>query len=105
MLIKDLKVVNLSITEDYYEYKALFRLCSDESCLDIDLTKISEEGILSEIKSKFGIEETEDEIKEAIMKKVFEASKIESRINEGENCCKDSKGKKIQKDIDSLSTS
>lgn len=29
MKIKELKVVNLNITEDYYEYKALFRLCSN----------------------------------------------------------------------------
>ena len=42
MKCKDLKVVNLNITEDNYEYKALFRLCADDKCLDIDLADISE---------------------------------------------------------------
>lgn len=87
MKCRELKVVNLNITEDYYEYKALFRLCSDEHCMDIDLSEISEPKILEEIKNTFGIEEDINEIKEIIMEKVMEASKIESRIKEGKDCC------------------
>ncbi|MFZ5989514.1 MAG: hypothetical protein ACOYWZ_20650 [Bacillota bacterium] len=105
MLCKDLKVVNLNITEDFYEYKALFRLCTENSCLDIDLSSLSDENLLSEIKSKFDIEESTSQIKEIIMQKVMDASKIESRISQGENCCKDKEDKKIQRGIDSLSTS
>ncbi|NLD50051.1 MAG: hypothetical protein GX660_23155 [Clostridiaceae bacterium] len=105
MLSKDLKVVNLNIAEDYYEYKALFRLCSDDVCMDVDLSALSDKAVLADIKSKFGLEESEEDIKEAIMKKVFDASQIESRQNEGKGCCKEVNEKKLQKDIDSLSTS
>ena len=57
MHCKDLKVVNLNITEDYYEYKALFRLCSDNQCFDIDLARLSEAEMLEEIKKSFSLEE------------------------------------------------
>lgn len=102
MLCKDLKVVNLNIGEDNYEYKALFRLCSDSACIDMDLEKFSEKGTLEEIKKTFSIEEPIDEIKNIIMQKIMEASKLESRISEGENCCSDIKDKKVQRSIDSL---
>ena len=104
MKCRELKVVNLNITEDYYEYKALFRLCSDEHCMDIDLSQISEPGVLKEVKNTFGIEEDIDEMKEIIMEKVMEASKIESRVKDGKDCCYN---KDIIKDkhIDSLSSS
>lgn len=104
MKVKDLKVVNLNITEDYYEYKALFRLCSNEHCMDIDLSELSEPGVLENIKRTFGIEESLETIKETIMEKVMEASKIESRIKEGKDCCYNDD---IVKDsyIDSLSRS
>jgi len=104
MKIKELKVVNLNITEDYYEYKALFRLCSNEHCMDIDLSELSEPGVLEKIKRTFEIEENADTIKEVIMEKIMEASKIESRIKEGKDCCYN---KDIIKDkhIDSLSRS
>lgn len=105
MLCKDLKVVNLNITEDNYEYKALFRLCDDEKCLDIDMENLSDNGILEKIKKNFSVEESIDEIKTVIMEKVMEASKIESKINEGKNCCKEGKDGKVQRDIDSLSRS
>jgi len=102
MRCKDLKVVNLNIGEDNYEYKALFRLCSDSACIDMDLEKLSDRETLEEIKKTFSIEEPIDEIKNIIMQKVMEASKIESRISEGENCCSDIEDKEIQRSIDSL---
>lgn len=105
MLCKDLKVVNLNITEDHYEYKALFRLCAEDTCLDVDLTRLSEEALLEEIKNKFNIDESISEIKDIIMEKVMEASKIESRIKQGEDCCKDKEDNRLQRGIDSLSTS
>lgn len=105
MLSKDLKVVNLNIAEDFYEYKALFRLCSDDVCMDVDLSALSDNTVLADIKSKFGLEESEEEIKEVIMKKVLDASQIESCQKEGKDCCKDVDEKKLQKGIDSLSTS
>jgi hypothetical protein len=98
-------VVNLNITEDNYEYKALFRLCADDKCLDIDLAEISETKLLEEIKSTFSLEETTEEIKEIIMEKVMEASKIESRNVQGEDCCKTDVDEKTSRDIDSLSRS
>mgnify|MGYP006883583772 CR=1 FL=1 len=105
MLCKDLKVVNLNITEDNYEYKALFRLCTDESCMDIDMEKISDNSILDEIKKTFSLEESLEEIKAIIMEKIMEASKIESRIKEGKDSSDEVKDKKTQRDIDSLSMS
>jgi len=105
MLCKDLKVVNLNITEDNYQYKALFRLCTDESCMDIDMENLSDNTLLEEIKKTFFLEDSIEEIKNIITEKVMEASKIESRIVEGKNCCDETKDKKVQRDIDSLSTS
>lgn len=105
MLCKDLKVVSLNIAEDNYQYKALFRLCTDEACMDIDLEMISEDEVLCGIKSTFSVEEPVDVIKEVIMQKVMEASEIESRITEGKDCCEDVRDTKIQRDIDALSTS
>ncbi|AUG56953.1 hypothetical protein [Acetivibrio saccincola] len=106
MKCRDLKVVNLNITEDHYEYKALFRLCTDDKCLDIDLAEISSDGkLLEEIKNTFNLEETTEEIKEIIMEKVMEASKLESRNVQGEDCCKSDVDKKTSRDIDSLNRS
>lgn len=105
MRCKDLKVVNLNITEDHYDYKALFRLCTDDKCLDIDLAQISDKKILEEIKNTFDLEDTIEEIEKIIMDKVMEASKIESRISQGENCCNDKVDEKTSRDIDSLSRS
>ena len=53
MKCRDLKVVNLNITEDHYEYKALFRLCTDDKCLDIDLAEISSDSKLLEGNKKY----------------------------------------------------
>lgn len=105
MLCKDLKVVNLNITEDNYQYKALFRLCTDESCMDIDMENISDNTVLEEIKKTFSLEESLEEIKAIITDKVMEASKTESRIVEGNSCSEERTDKKVQRDIDSLSTS
>lgn len=105
MKCKYLKVVNLNITEDHYEYKALFRLCAEDKCLDIDLTQISDKKLLEKIKETFNLEDTTEEIEKIIMDKVMDASKIESRITQGENCCNNKVDKKTEKDIDSLSRS
>ena len=85
MKCKDLKVVNLNITEDYYEYKALFRLCTEDRCIDVDLADLSEEAKLKEIKSEFNLEESISEIHDILMDKIMEVSKIESRIVEGKD--------------------
>jgi SMC interacting uncharacterized protein involved in chromosome segregation len=105
MRCMDLKVVSLNITEDNYEYKALFRLCNDSTCIDLDLSRFSETETLEEIKKSFSIDESIDEMKSIIMQKVMEATKIESRITEGQNCCEDVKDKKLQRSIDSLNMS
>ncbi len=104
MLCKDLKVVNLNITEDHYVYKAMMRLCADDLCFDIDLNELTDD-IITQIKFKFKIEEPIDEMRNIIMDKVMKASKSESHISEGQNCCKDENNKKIQRSIDSLSMS
>ncbi len=105
MLSKDLKIVNLNITEDHYEYKAMFRLCNQDSCMDIDMANLSDISLLNEIKKNFEIEEDIEVMKEIITKKIFDASNLESRISEGEGCCKETEDKKTQRGIDSLSTS
>lgn len=105
MLCRDLKVVNLNITEDEYRYGSLFRLCTEDVCLETDVDGISGGTKLQEIKESFGIEETCDEIREILMDKIIEASSVESRNVEGETCCREVEDEKIQKNIDSLSIS
>lgn len=105
MKSEDLKVVNLNITEDNYEYKGLFRLCTDENCMDVDLENLSKNEFLEEIKNTFLIEESIEEIKEIINKKVMGATKLESKISQGEGCCGHVKDKKAQRAVDSLSSS
>lgn len=105
MELKDLKVVSLNITEDNYEYKGLFRLCTDDKCMEADLEKLSDESFLEEVKNTFGIEEPISAIRSDIMDKVVEASKLESRNVQGENCCNDKTNKKIDRSIDSLNMS
>ncbi|MCX7710638.1 MAG: hypothetical protein N2484_12425 [Clostridia bacterium] len=105
MLCKDLKVVNLNITEDFYQYKALFRLCSENACMDIDMEMLSDPLILTEIIRTFEIEENTEVLKSEVTQKILEASKLESRIKEGQDYGRDVEDKKIQRNIDSLSTS
>lgn len=105
MLCKDLKVASINISEDNYEYKVLFRLCTDGTCMDVDIEKLSEDGILEEIKNNFSIDESIDDMRKIIMEKVFEAFEAESGISEGEDCCKDTEDKKQRRSIDSLSMS
>ncbi len=85
MQVKDLKLVNLTITEDFYDYKGLFRLCLGEQSMDINLAELEKENILNDIKDEFALEESIDTINKTIMDMVMEASKIESRIVEGEH--------------------
>ena len=103
--LKDLKVVSLNITEDNYEYKGLFRLCSDDKCMDADLEKLSDQNFLQEVKVAFNIEDPISAIKSDIMDKVIVASKQESKISQGESCCNDKIDKKIQRSLDSLNMS
>lgn len=84
MLSKDLKVVSLSITEEYYHYKGTFQLHTEEGYIDIDLSDLTDEKI-SEIKGRFNLEECPEEIKSTIMTKVLESASIESKIVEGYN--------------------
>lgn len=80
----DLKVVNLNITEDNYVYKALFRLCTSDRCLDIDYENLNSD-ILQKIKEEFEIGDSLEQIKKIIDDKVLEATKIESRIVDGKD--------------------
>jgi len=105
MRSKELKITALDISEYNYEHKAVFRLCSESTCLNLEVEKLSDEQTLEQIKNVFSLEEKIEEIKDIIMDKIIEASKIESRIYEGENCCAEVKDKKVQRGIDSLSTS
>jgi hypothetical protein len=105
MRCKDLKVVNLNITEDEYRYNALFRLCTEEACIETDVADISNGTRLQEIKDSFGIEESCEEIKEILMQKIVEISAAESRNLEGETCCPEVEDEGIQKSIGSLSMS
>ncbi len=105
MLCKDLKVVNLNITEDDYRYNGVFRLCTEEACLEADVEDISGGGRLQEIKDVFGLEETIAEIKEILMQKILEASNLESRNLEGETCCGEVEDEGLQRNIDTLSMS
>ncbi len=105
MRCSDLKVVNLNITEDNYEYIGRFRLCTDSACIDVDLDRAYDNEVLEEIKKSFSIEENIDEMKEIIMQKVMEAVKIESRIVEGEKYCSEVEDEKKQRIIDSLNMS
>jgi hypothetical protein len=81
MYCKDLKVVNLTITEDFYEYKGIFQLCSDKKRVEIDLAEFDTEKI-NEIKDLFGLQESVEEIHKTIMDKVMDATKIHSRVIE-----------------------
>lgn len=85
MKCKELRVVNLNITEDFYDYKGLFRLCSEAECVDIDLADLEKDSKLKEIQAHFGLEEDIQEVKRIIKAKVMEATKIESRIVEGKH--------------------
>lgn len=78
MYCKDLKVVNLTITEDFYEYKAIFQLCSDEKGIEIDLAEFDMEKT-NEIRDFFSLQESVEEIHKTIMNKVMEATNIHSR--------------------------
>ncbi|WHH60277.1 hypothetical protein [Petroclostridium sp. X23] len=102
MLCSELKVVNLSITEDFYEYKGVFRLCSEEKCMDVDLAELDHGNVLKDIKGTFGLSEDDSTVKKIIMEKIMEATKIESRIVEGKDYNESSKMNKTERKINSL---
>jgi hypothetical protein len=110
MRCQDLKVLNLNITEDNYEFKAIFRLCTENACMDVDLERFSKEGIMEEIKSNFNIDEPVEDMKELIMQKVMEATNIkskdtESNIPESGKYESDIDDKETQRRIDSFNMS
>lgn len=82
MLKKNLKVICLDVTEDYYRYNGTFKLCDEEKSVDMDLTNLNDDKI-NEIKDVFNLDETMEEIRKEIMSMVLEVVKIESRIVEG----------------------
>jgi len=81
---KDLKVVNLNITEDFYIYKGVFQLCSSDKSMEIDLADFSDynERKLKEIKNYFDLNDSLRDIYKIIMDKVMDAAKIQSRVIE-----------------------
>ena len=83
MLGKCLKVINLSITEDYYDYKGTFTLYDGEKFLDAELDDLDGERAM-EIKDFFGLQGTLAEIRDDIMALIMEAAKDECRNVEGE---------------------
>ena len=105
MMCKDLKITALDISEYNYEHKSVFRLCSENTCINLEVEKLSDKQTLEEIKNVFSLEDELEQIKEIIMDKIIEASKIESKVYEGQNCCSEVQDKKVQRGIDSLSTS
>ena len=100
MLCKDVKVVNLTITEDFGDYRGLFRLCGDDKCIDVDLGDLSVLEKLKWIKAEFNLEETEEEIKNLVMEKVMKATTVESRIKEGKDYQEKSKHERIIRALD-----
>lgn len=84
MYCKNLKVVNLTITEDFYIYKGIFQLCSNEKSMEIDLADFNDfnEKKLNEIRNFFGLQDSLCDIYKIIMDKVMDATKIHSRIIE-----------------------
>jgi len=81
---KNLKVVNLNITEDFYVYKGIFQLCSSDKGMEIDLADLSNfnERKLKEIKNFFDLQDSLCDIYRIIMDKVMDAAKIQSRVIE-----------------------
>jgi hypothetical protein len=84
MLSKDLKVVSLCVTEDYYDYKGTFQLHGERGYMEIDLSDLTDEKT-KEIKGHFNLEECLEDIKDTIMAKVLESANIECKIVEGKN--------------------
>lgn len=106
MKIEQLKVLSLNISEDNYDYRALFRLCTDTVCMDVDLTDLSLNKKVEEIKAKFELDEQIEEIRDIIIKKVIAVSDVKSNVTEGENYSEhENKETSKQRAIDSLSMS
>jgi 23S rRNA U2552 (ribose-2'-O)-methylase RlmE/FtsJ len=106
MKSEQLKVLSLNISEDNYDYRALFRLCTDTACMDVDLTDLSLNIKVEEIKAKFELDEQIEEIRDIITNKVITVSDVKSNVTEGENYSKhENKETAKQRAIDSLSMS
>ncbi len=105
MLSKDLKIINLNITEDYYDYKGLFILRGGEKELDVDLANVEKQSMIQQIKTYFDLDDDIEKIRKTIMDKLMEASKIEARIIEGKHYNEDLKNNKTERAISSLDMS
>ena len=106
MKSEQLKVLTLNISEDNYDYRALFRLCTDTAYMEVDLTELSLNIKVEEIKAKFELDEQIDEIRDIIIKMVIAVSDVKSNVTEGENYSKhENKETSKQRAIDSLSMS
>lgn len=84
MLNKCLKIINLSVTEDYYDYKGTFTLHDGEKYLDAELDDL-DSGQIGRIIDYFGLQGTRQEIREGIMALIMEAARVECRNVEGED--------------------
>jgi len=75
----------LDITEDHYSFKAQFILSAAGKSKNVDISELDSASTLEKIKTYFDLEESHDDIKKEIMKKVMEKAQISSKINEGDN--------------------
>ncbi len=85
MKTAELLVSSVNITEDEYNYKGLFILSSPDKSINLDLAEMENEDKIAEIRSFFSLEDSNEDIRKAIMEKVFEKAAISSRNNEGKD--------------------
>ena len=102
MQAKNLSVSNLHITEDEYNYKGTFKLGLNDKSMDCDLVDLETQAKLFEIKSFFGLEESNGKIRRVIFDKVMEKASISSHINEGEGYQENSSDNEVEKKMKSL---
>ena len=89
MISDELLVSSVNITEDDYDYKGLFILSSTNKSLNLNMADMDDNNKINEIRLYFNLSESNSEIRNNIMKKVFEKSTISSRFVQGENYNKD----------------
>lgn len=97
MKATDLLVSNLNITEDEYSYKGIFTLSGGGVSISVDLAELDEGVTLQEIKEKFSLMETKEEIRKNVMDKVMIQASVSAEIKEGEDF-QGSKGKEKSED-------
>lgn len=85
MKISDLLISCVHITEDNYHYKGQFILNAGGRSINVDLSDIDDNDILSYIKDYFSIVEQTREIRNNLISRLVEKAGISSKIVEGEN--------------------